>query len=68
MKQATEQLTIATGGQGLVEITDDVGAWVAAQQVETGLLTLFVRHTSASLTIQENADPSVRTDLEAYFE
>ena len=55
--------TIATRGQGLYEFTRDVADWVTG----TGLLTLFVRHTSASLLIQENADPEVKTDLKAYF-
>lgn len=55
--------TIATRGQGLYEFTQDVSEWVTG----TGLLTLFVRHTSASLLIQENADPEVKTDLKAFF-
>ncbi len=67
MRQASHTLEIATHGQGLLEITGAVAAWVDAQQMETGLLTLFCRHTSASLLIQENADPTVRADLEAYF-
>jgi secondary thiamine-phosphate synthase enzyme len=58
---------VATRGQGLFEFTRAVLKWVNAQQVETGLLTLFIRHTSASLLIQENADPEVKTDLRAYF-
>jgi secondary thiamine-phosphate synthase enzyme len=67
MRQAAHTLTVATRGQGLHEITRDVAAWVAAQGMATGLLTLFCRHTSASLLIQENADPDVRRDLEDYF-
>lgn len=67
MKQALHHLTVATPGQGLVEITDPVKAWVAAQGVTTGLLTLFCRHTSASLLIQENADPDVQADLKTFF-
>ena len=55
--------TVPTRGQGLYEITRDVADWVAGD----GLLTLFIRHTSASLLIQENADPEVRTDLRAFF-
>lgn len=55
--------TIQTNGPGLYEFTRDVAAWVHG----TGLLTLFIRHTSASLLIQENADPEVRSDLTAYF-
>lgn len=57
------EFTISTSGQGLYEFTRDVAGWVTG----TGLLTLFVRHTSASLLIQENADPEVQTDLTAYF-
>jgi len=56
-------LAVPTRGQGLYEITRDVADWVAGD----GLLTLFIRHTSASLLIQENADPEVRTDLRAFF-
>jgi secondary thiamine-phosphate synthase enzyme len=67
MRQAQQTLTIHTRGQGLAEITGEVGAWVRAQGMTTGLLTLFCRHTSASLLIQENADPDVRRDLEAFF-
>lgn len=59
--------TIETNGQGLYEFTRQVTAWVAGSGVGDGLLTLFVRHTSASLLIQENADPDVQADLRAYF-
>jgi secondary thiamine-phosphate synthase enzyme len=68
MRQAQHVLPVATKGKGLVEITREVAGWVSQQKIETGLLTLFCRHTSASLIIQENADPDVRTDLEAFFE
>ena len=54
-------------GRGLVEITRPVRDWVDACGVRTGLLTLFIRHTSASLLIQENADPEVRADLDRFF-
>lgn len=64
MRQAASTLTFQTPGQGLFEITGDVAAWVLDQRMTTGLLTLFCRHTSASLAIQENADPDVRRDLE----
>ncbi len=64
-KQTT--FTIATRGQGLYDFTGNVTAWVAQVGMRQGLLTLFVRHTSASLLIQENADPEVRTDLRNYF-
>lgn len=67
MRQAVQSLTIATAGQGLYDVTRDTRAWVDRQGMETGLLTLFCRHTSASLLIQENADPDVRTDLQRYF-
>jgi secondary thiamine-phosphate synthase enzyme len=68
MRQALHSLQISTRGKGLVEITTQLSAWVAAQNIATGLLTVFCRHTSASLLIQENADPDVRTDLERFFE
>ena len=67
MPQANHTLTVATDGQGLVPITAPVAAWLDGQRVQTGLLTVFCRHTSASLLIQENADPTVRADLEAFF-
>ncbi len=68
MRQAMHTLTVATRGKGLVEITAEVRRWLGGQGIATGLLTLFCKHTSASLLIQENADPDVRTDLEAFFE
>jgi secondary thiamine-phosphate synthase enzyme len=67
VKQALHQITIETRGRGLIEITSAVRRWVAAQDIGEGLLTLFCRHTSASLLIQENADPTVLKDLEAFF-
>lgn len=67
MRQATTTLTIATQGAGMVEVTGPVRRWVAGQGMETGLLTVFCRHTSASLTIQENADPDVQADLLRFF-
>jgi len=67
MKQASGTLRIATHGQGLVEFTDDVLEWVAETGVSEGLLTLFCRHTSASLLIQENAAREVRADIQDYF-
>jgi secondary thiamine-phosphate synthase enzyme len=67
MRQATTILSIPTPGRGLLEITGEVRSWLEAQSVTTGLLTLFCRHTSASLLIQENAAPAVRSDLEAFF-
>ena len=68
MRQAIGHIFVETSGKGLTEITGTVARWVAGQGIATGLLTLFCRHTSASLLIQENADPDVRVDLEAYFE
>ncbi|HEY0834569.1 MAG TPA: secondary thiamine-phosphate synthase enzyme YjbQ [Azospirillum sp.] len=67
MKQSITTLDVQTHGQGLVEITQPVARWLAGQGVATGLLTVFCRHTSASLTIQENADPDVRADLARFF-
>ena len=68
MKQASGQLDIATSGAGLFEITCDVTTWVSDKGLSEGLLTLFCRHTSASLLVQENAAPEVKTDLLRYFE
>jgi secondary thiamine-phosphate synthase enzyme len=67
MRQATALVSIRTERQGLLEITDRICEWTDAQAVKEGLLTIFCRHTSASLLIQENAAPAVRSDLEAYF-
>ncbi|MCP3733762.1 secondary thiamine-phosphate synthase enzyme YjbQ [Sphingomonas sp. RP10(2022)] len=67
MRQATGILTIDTRRQGLVDVTDRVVGWVERQGIAEGLLTVFCRHTSASLVIQENAAPAVRRDMEAYF-
>jgi secondary thiamine-phosphate synthase enzyme len=67
MRQASGTIEVETKKQGLVEVTGQVQHWVAAQAMAEGLLTIFCRHTSASLLIQENAAPEVRTDLEAYF-
>ena len=68
MRQTTNLMSFRTAGRGLVEITPQVADWTARQGMNSGLLTLFCRHTSASLLIQENAAPAVRTDLEAFFE
>lgn len=61
------RFTLPTRGQGLYEFTREVTQWVADQGIDTGLLTLFVRHTSCSLLIQENADPEVQVDLRNFF-
>lgn len=68
MRQASEELEIRTPGRGLHEITDSVLGWLQRQKASEGLLTIHLRHTSASLLIQENADPDVRRDLDAFFE
>ena len=62
-RQASAQLTVATPGQGFSELTGAVAEFVARSEIRTGLVSVFCRHTSASLTIQENADPNVRVDL-----
>lgn len=67
VRQVQHTLSVATSGQGLVDITDTVASWLAAQSAGDGLLSLFLRHTSASLLIQENADPDVLHDLKAFF-
>jgi secondary thiamine-phosphate synthase enzyme len=66
--QFTHELHIQTHGKGLYMFTDQVAKWVASRPVTTGLLTIFIQHTSASLTIQENADPDVVQDLNDAFE
>ena len=61
------QLTLPTNGQGLYEFTDQVKAFVRSAEMAYGLCTVFVKHTSCSLIIQENADPEVQTDLKNFF-
>lgn len=68
MRQAIHHLNVKTRTRGLTDISREVRDFVREQRIRMGLLTLFCRHTSASLLIQENADPSVRRDLERYFE
>ena len=68
MRQAAHVLVVPTRGKGLVDVTRPVADWVAAQGMATGLLTVWCRHTSASLTVQENADPDVRRDLQAFLD
>ena len=68
LRQSFHELTIATRGRGFYELTREVEGWVCGNQFQDGLLTLHLRHTSASLLIQENADPDVRRDLEAFFQ
>ncbi|HZV34571.1 MAG TPA: secondary thiamine-phosphate synthase enzyme YjbQ [Verrucomicrobiae bacterium] len=67
VRQGTHEFTVSTRGRGFYEITREVAAWVKQSGITNGLLTLHVRHTSASLLIQENADPEVRRDLERFF-
>jgi len=67
LKQAQYELQVQTRSRGLLDITEQVVEWTGGQQISTGLLTLFIRHTSASLTIQENADPDVVFDLDRFF-
>ncbi|MBV8912638.1 MAG: YjbQ family protein [Acetobacteraceae bacterium] len=68
MRQALHRIEVRTGGKALVPITGKVVDWVGQQGMQAGLLTLWCRHTSASLTVQENADPAVREDIAAFFE
>ena len=62
------QLEVKTRGKGLYPFTREVAQWVASKKIATGLLTIFIQHTSASLVIQENADPDVTLDLADFFE
>jgi secondary thiamine-phosphate synthase enzyme len=64
MQQFTDEISIATSGPGLLDITTPVGRWLSGRASGDGLLTMLVQHTSASLTIQENADPDVLPDLQ----
>ena len=68
MRQATHKLTIATRGKGLYNFTSEVESWLRPLEFDTALLTLFCQHTSASLVIQENADPDVTADMKDFFE
>ena len=68
MIQFTEKLSIATNGKGLYDFTREVQAWVRSKKAVTGLLTVFCQHTSASLVIQENADPDVTADMGDFFD
>ena len=67
LRQLGTTLDFETRGRGLLEITRPVVEWTTRSGMQNGLLTLFVRHTSASLLVQENADPAVRRDLDAFF-
>src|SRR4051812_14790626 len=63
MRQATRQLEVTTQGQGFYDVTIPIGSWVSSLTLRTGLLTIWCQHISASLVVQENADPDVRADL-----
>lgn len=68
MRQAHQQLTVSSSqGRGLYEFTHELRDWVSSTGIQAGLLTVFVQHTSASLLIQENADPTVQADLERFL-
>ena len=67
MRQSVTSFAVVTRGKGLHEFTEEVERWVTKEAAQTGLVTLFIRHTSASLTIQENADPDVVADLNDWF-
>ena len=67
MRQQSKEFVVATRGKGLVAFTAEVLAWVHSSGIREGLLTLHIRHTSASLVVQENADPDVRGDLERFL-
>ena len=67
MKQSIHTVTLQTKGPGLYEFTDEAAALVRGEKIADGLLTCFVRHTSASLVVQENADPDVQKDLQDFF-
>src|ERR1700693_1221202 len=67
LRQALHEFTIRTRGRGLYEFTNEVARWISQNTFKNGLVTLHLRHTSASLLIQENADPDVRRDLDAFF-
>jgi secondary thiamine-phosphate synthase enzyme len=67
MRQAIDDLTVGTAGQDLYDVTGPVRRWLNGQRIVTGLLTVWCRHTSASLIVQENADPDVRADLLDFF-
>lgn len=67
IQQKNDEIQIKTGGRRLYEITDEVERWLERHPIQNGLLTLYIQHTSASLLIQENADPEVLRDLERFF-
>jgi secondary thiamine-phosphate synthase enzyme len=68
VKQAIRHISVATRGKGLYNCTGQIAGWLRSQEISTGLLTVFIQHTSASLAIQENADPDVVLDMNEFFE
>jgi len=68
LKQANKHISVATRGKGLYNCTNAIASWLRSTEITTGLLTVFIQHTSASLAIQENADPDVVLDLNEFFE
>jgi secondary thiamine-phosphate synthase enzyme len=68
MKQAHGAIAVSTRGKGLMNITHEIRRWISKQGIESGLLTVFIQHTSAGLTVQENADPDVLRDMAEFFE
>jgi len=68
LKQAIKHISVATRGKGLYNCTNAIASWLRSTEITTGLLTVFIQHTSASLAIQENADPDVVLDLNEFFE
>jgi len=67
MEQTQTQITVTPNGRGMTDITQQISAWLAQTGIHTGMLHLFVQHTSCSLLIQENADPAVQSDLERFL-
>jgi secondary thiamine-phosphate synthase enzyme len=67
MKQSATEINISTKGRGFIEVSGPIRDWVDRQGIKTGLLTIFIKHTSASLLIQENADSDVLLDMETFF-
>ena len=67
LRQSQHELTLRTRGRGLYDFTGEVAAWITSGEFKLGLVTLHLQHTSASLLIQENADPDVRADLDRFF-
>ena len=67
MKQKSGELTVRTPGRSLIEVTANLSDWLRENNLSEGVLTVFIQHTSASLTVQENADPDVQVDMQGFF-